>query len=136
MDHFRQPDRHMIVPRLKGGPTNDYLLTDREMKALSAWIRERGSASGPLFPSRNRRPISRKTLHTMMQTYGMKAGLPEAKRHFHCLRHTAGTMLIEKISLEEVQDHLGHRDSRSTGVYAKIRPKRRKALGEQLRSAW
>lgn len=135
-DHFRVRDRHLTIPRLKGGPTHDFLLTDREMVALRSWIRVRGTAPGPLFPSRNSRPISRKRLHALMQDYGTRAGLPESKRHFHCLRHSAGTILSEKADLQEVQDHLGHRDIRSTMVYAKIRNKRRKDLGERLRSAW
>lgn len=135
-DHFRARDRHLTIPRLKGGPTHDFLLTDREMVALRGWIRTRGTAPGPLFPSRNSRPISRKRLHELMQVYGAQAGLPESKRHFHCLRHSAGTILSEKADLQEVQDHLGHRDIRSTMVYAKIRNKRRKDLGERLRSAW
>jgi len=71
-----------------------------------------------------------------MKYYGRRAGLPESKRHFHCLRHSAGTLLAEKASVEEVQDHLGHRDIRSTMRYVKVRNKRRDDLGEKLRTAW
>jgi integrase len=36
----------------------------------------------------------------------------------------------------EVMDHLGHRDIRSTMKYLKVRPKRRRELGDRLANRW
>jgi integrase len=69
-----------------------------------------------------------------MKLYGAAAAIPKAKRHFHCLRHTAGTLRGEQGELIEVQDLLGHRDPRSTLIYLRMRDKRRKQVGERWRS--
>lgn len=128
--------RRLYVRRLKHGNSGEYLLGDREVRALRKWLAVRGSAPGPLFPSRNHKQISRQRLDELMRHYGDRAGLPPEKRHFHCLRHTAGTHLGEKADLVEVQDWLGHRDPRSTMKYLKVRNKRRTELGERLRGEW
>jgi len=72
-----------------------------------------------------------------MKYYGDRAGLPTEKRHFHCLRHSCGTQLFEHdLGLEDVQDHLGHRDVRNTTIYARITPRRRLRTGERMARQW
>lgn len=136
LSDLRLSASRLHVHRLKRGNSGEYLLTDREMRALRRWLTVRGSAPGPLFTSRNNRGIGRRRLDQLMKVYGARAGLPESKRHFHCLRHTAGTLLSEKADLADVKDHLGHRDIRSTLVYVKVRNRRRTELGERLKSIW
>jgi len=134
---LRMTARRLYIERLKGGNSGEYLLTDREVRALRKWIAIRGTGPGPLFVSRQGgRPVSRSRLDQLMKHYGARAGLPESKRHFHCLRHSAGTLLGERASAEEVQDHLGHRDIRSTMRYLKVRNKRRDELGQRLAGQW
>lgn len=135
--------KRIYVHRLKGGHSGEYPLTTREVKALRAWLTERGDAPGPLFvsPRRSRegctKPLGRSRLDQLIKHYGAVAGLPESKRHFHCLRHTAGTKMGELSGdPAEVQDHLGHRDIRSTMVYLKVTNKRRTRLGETLSDRW
>lgn len=124
----------LFVHRLKHGLSGEYPLTDPEVRALRAWIAIRGAGAGPIFRSRNNRPISRQRLDELMKLYGAAASIPAPKRHFHCLRHTAGTLRGEQGDLVEVQDLLGHRDPRSTMIYLRIRDKRRKQIGERWRS--
>ena len=53
-----------------------------------------------------------------MKKYGEAAGLPPAKRHFHCLKHTIATHLLEAgADLRFVQDWLGHSNIQNTVVY-------------------
>jgi len=133
---LRLSAKRLYIERLKGGNSGEYLLTDREIRALRRWVVIRGTAAGPLFISREGGRISRSRLDQLMKNYGARAGLPESKRHFHCLRHSAGTLLGEKAPAEEVQDHLGHRDIRSTMRYLKVRNKRRDDLGTRMAKEW
>jgi len=133
---LRLSARRLFVRRLKGGNSGEYPLTDREVKALRKWAAVRGSHPGPLFPSRHGGRICRSRLDQLMKDYGARAGIPESKRHFHCLRHTAGTMLSEKTDVADVKDHLGHKDIRSTMKYVVVRSKRRNDLGEKLAKEW
>lgn len=126
----------IFIRRLKGGESKEYVMTHRTAKAVRKWLDRRGRHPGALFESRNGRPISRRRLDELMKLYGAKAGLPVGKRHFHCLRHTAGTFMGEHADPVEVQDHLGHRDIRSTMKYLKVRSKRRIELGERLADKW
>src|SRR3989442_7758820 len=54
-------------------------------------FRSRTDESPYLFLSNRNVPISRYTLHHLMQTYGEVAGLPVEKRKFHCLKHSIAT---------------------------------------------
>ncbi|TAL08378.1 MAG: hypothetical protein EPO02_12915 [Nitrospirae bacterium] len=127
----------MAVPRLKHGNGGEFRLSDREVKALRAWLRIRGNEPGTLFPSRNRRPISRFMLDRLMKRYAAAAELPGEKRHFHCLRHSCATRLLDLgEDVVDVQDHLGHKDIRNTMIYARVTSKRRRAKDERLRDKW
>lgn len=53
---------------------------------------------------------------------GMQAiGIRCRRRGPHCLRHACATHMLEQgASLKEIGDLLGHRDFRSTSIYAKV----------------
>jgi len=133
IERLRLKTGTLFVERLKNGVSGDYPLTDPELNALRKWVAIRGTVPGPIFLSRNHRPISRQRLDELMKLYGAAAAIPKTKRHFHCLRHTAGTLRGEQGDLVEVQDLLGHRDVRNTMIYLRVRPKRRKLAGERWR---
>jgi len=79
---------------------------------------EREVPSPVLFPSNRGDPIARRTLDWLMKKYGEMADLPPAKRHFHCLKHSIATHLIETgADLRFVQDWLGHSNIQNTVVY-------------------
>lgn len=138
--HLRPDLRRLFVSRLKNGTSAEYLLTEREVSALRAWLRRRGKNAGPLFPSREgrgRRAITRGRLHQLMVRYATIAGIDPEKRHFHCLRHSCATSLIDlDVGIEDVQDHLGHRHVANTQIYAKVTNKRRTRTGERLAREW
>jgi integrase/recombinase XerD len=133
-----RPDlKRISITRLKGSHGGEYLLTDREVSALRAWLRIRGRDPGPIFSSRQSDAISRRRLDELMKAYGAAAGLPEDKRHMHSLKHSCATALLERdVPVEVVQDHMGHADIRSTMVYAKVTNARRQRLGLDLQRKW
>ena len=66
-------------------------------------------------------PIARRTIDWLMKRYGEAANLPPAKRHFHCLKHSIATQLLEAgADLRFVQDWLGHSNIQNTGRWADI----------------
>ena len=109
----------IMVHRLKGSHSGAHPMQPDEVKALRAYLREQPSPPSPiLFPSNRRDPIARRTLDWLMKRYGEAAGVPPAKRHFHCLKHSIATHLLEAgADLRFVQDWLGHSNIQNTVVY-------------------
>jgi site-specific recombinase XerD len=84
-------------------------------KALKAYIKDRNSSTPSLFLSCNNVPISRWRLDELMKHYGELADVPESKRHFHVLKHSIATHLLDAgADLHFVHDwawvHRQHRD--------------------------
>lgn len=132
-DWSRTQDR-LRFTRRKGSHGGEYHLTAHETRALKAWLRERGSAPGPLFSSRLGNGISRRRLDALMKQYGGSAGLPAELCHTHALKHSCATHLLNRgESIEDVQDHLGHVSIQSTLVYAKYSARRHEARDKRLR---
>jgi integrase len=122
--------RKISVHRLKKGLPGTYMMMEPEIKAVRAWIREGKLRTGPLFPGRSG-GLSRRMLDLLMKRYGDAAGLPEDKRHFHCLRHSIATHMLEAgEGIEMVKDWLGHRNINNTLVYAQITNTRRDAAAK------
>jgi integrase len=132
-DWIERDDR-LVIHRLKGSAGGEYHLTKREVRVLKAWVRERGREAGPLFPSNRGTGISQQMLDCLMKRYGMAAGLPPELCHMHALKHSCGTHLLNRgESIEDVQDHLGHRQVANTLVYARYTNTRRHARDRRLR---
>lgn len=109
------------IVRLKHSQGGEYPMQPDEVKVLKAWLRERKDGSDYLFPSSRRLPISRRTLDYLMKAYGEKAGIPADKRHFHVLKHSIATHLLDAgADIRFVQDWIGHQNIQNTVVYAQI----------------
>ena len=68
-----------------------------------------------------RRRISARSVHDMMQRYGEQAGIPENQLHAHACRHLYGTEMAEEdIDVLQRQALLGHEDPRTTGIYTHL----------------
>jgi site-specific recombinase XerD len=114
------------IQRLKHSLSGLHPLQPDEVKALKAYLRVRGSQAPPLFLSKRNEPISRRMLDKLMKTYGKKAQLPETKRHFHCLKHSIATHLLDAgADLRFVQDWIGHASIKNTVIYAQLTSRRR-----------
>lgn len=117
-------ERRVEVRRLKDSIRCVQEIDTDERKALKSWLRERAKKhpnTRALFPNRYHEPMTRSGMLWLMKHYGELANIPESKRYFHVLKHTCGTMLLEKTGdLRYVQDRLGHKDIRNTCVYAQL----------------
>jgi len=115
------------VHRLKGSLGGVYPMQNDEIKAIRAMLRARAVQSPILFLSKLLIAVSRRQLDLNMKKYGEKAGIPKHKRHFHTLKHSIATHLLDAgTDIRFVQDWLGHKDIKNTAIYAQLTPHRRK----------
>jgi integrase len=130
---FRDRDTMLFVRRGKGSISQNYRLLDEEARVLRAWLRERGTAPGPMFPSRQgRNGITRFRLDQLMKDYCRAAGIRKEKAHMHALKHSCGTHLAERGNAPDtIQDWLGHREASSTAIYMHFSRKRREEAVEK-----
>jgi site-specific recombinase XerD len=109
------------IHRLKGSISGVYPMQPDVLKAIRSYLRTREDESLYLFLSNRQVPISRYTLHHLMQTYREVAGLPMEKRKFHCLKHSIATYLLDAgADLAFVKDWLGHANIQNTTIYARL----------------
>jgi integrase len=132
---FRARDGYLFIHRGKGSISRHHALTKKEQIALRAWLKVRGSAPGPLFPSRQgSKGITRTRLDQLMKQYCAAAGIAPEKAHMHALKHSCGTHLRERGEPADViQDWLGHRDPKSTEIYLHFSRHRRDEAAERNR---
>jgi site-specific recombinase XerD len=117
----------IIIHRLKGSLGGQHPLQADEAKAIKAYLKARSNDvatrdSPILFPSNRNVPISRKTLDWMMrEKYGKLARLPEDKRHFHVLKHSIATHLLDAgADVIFLKDWLGHSNIQNTMIYTHL----------------
>lgn len=86
-------------------------------------VRSRSSAHREVFLTLKHpfRPISTGGLYYVVARRLTALGVRTAHHGPHCLRHACAVRLVaEGLSLKEIGDHLGHRSTRSTRIYAKV----------------
>lgn len=121
LSDFDPKKGRLHVKRGKGSLDGSFLLSPPELRALRAWLQERGTDAGPIFLSRNKRGIDRRMVYVLYQRYAKQAAIPKSLHHPHCLKHSIATHLIGKLGTAKTQVWLGHKDVKSTMVYAQIR---------------
>ena len=140
LSHYRVKSGRLYVTRLKGSNSGEYKMPKNARQALDAWLEVRGYGDGVLFPSRFRKGISEQMLDVLMKRYGAAAGLRPELCHFHTLKHSCGTHLMEggpgrpRMDMAAVQDWMGHVNPQSTAVYAKITNRVRDEVGVSIAS--
>ena len=109
------------IDRLKHSQGGEFPLQPDEIKAVKAWLKVRSNNSPWLFPSQRGSPVHRRTLDYLMKRYGKKAGLPSEKCHFHVLKHSIATHLLDAgADIRFVQDWIGHKNIQNTVIYAHL----------------
>lgn len=113
------------VARVKRRGQQNYPLTTLVGNAIIDYLRQVRPQTGHrqifLSLSRPYRPVTRSSLYSMV-SQRMKA-LGIVSTHFgpHALRHACASHLVaEGLSLKEIGDHLGHRSTAATRIYAKV----------------
>ncbi len=66
-----------------------------DLRLVRAYLRTRADDSPSLFISSRGIPLERRSYWDLMQKYGQQAALPNAKRHFHALRHAIAVHLLD-----------------------------------------
>lgn len=131
-DYIERDDR-LMLRRLKGSIGGEYHLTKAEVKSLKDYLKVRGREPGVLFPSRVGKPISQQQLWLLAKKYATKAGIDKPVS-IRAMKHSCGTHLLNRgESIEDVQNHLGHRQIQNTLVYAQFTNKRRIERDKRLR---
>jgi integrase len=121
---FKQ--QRIMIHRLKGSLSGYHPLQPDEIKALKRAIKARAIDSPTLFLSRRSEAIAKRSIHDLATTYGELAGIPEEKRHFHVLKHSIATHLLDAgADLRWIQDWLGHAQVQNTVIYAQITNRKR-----------
>ena len=138
LSDYRPAEGRLYVHRKKRSRSGEYLLTQVEQKVLRGWVKVRGDAPGPLFPSRehrlrpgrgqsasaaDRNAIAGRTVQHLFAQYCALAGIPRSLAHVHVLKHSCVTHIADLLEgdILAVQDHVGHADVRSTMEYMKFR---------------
>jgi type 1 fimbriae regulatory protein FimB len=122
----------VMLHRLKGSLSGEHPLQADEVRAVKAWLKHRGTDSPILFPSRRGLPISRQMLDVLMKDYGEEAAIPKDKRHFHVLKHSIATHLLDAgAELRFLQDWLGHSNIQNTVIYTALVSTSREAKARQ-----
>ena len=127
----------VVVKRVKNGYWMErplFASTDAQLRPyLGTHV---GGAAAALFPGREG-PLKKRQIQALFTLYRDRAHLPH---HYTChsLRHSIATHLLDAgVSLEFVQDHLGHRNIQSTTIYARITDQHRAQLFKRLEeSPW
>lgn len=119
--------RVLHVARLKKGLSTTHPLRADELRAIKAWLTDRGKMkpdTDAFFVSERRGPLSRKTAYVFIRNYGEVAGLP-LPAHPHMLRHACGFALADQgADTRLIQDYLGHRNIQHTVRYTATNPAR------------
>lgn len=128
--------RRIIVKRLKNGVWTERPLFSRAAELLRDYLDQDRPAGPALFPGMSG-PLRKRQIQALFTRYRAAAGLSPLHGS-HSLRHSIATHLLDAgLSLEFVQDHLGHRDIRSTSIYARITDRHREAVFRRLEeSPW
>ena len=119
----------------KHGGAQKYPLQREVGDAILAYIRNtRPRSSCPnLFLTLNPpyRAIGGSALRKITSRSIQAAVIRCRRRGPHCLRHACASHLLEQgASLKEIGDILGHRDSRSTSIYAKVHLQRLRRVAD------
>ncbi len=127
--------RVLQFARRKGGPSTTHLLRGDEIRAIKAWLLERGrmrerrkAPRRGFFLREQRKPLHRSTVNLLLRKTGEKAKLPVAV-HPHMLRHACGFALANQgADPRLIQDYLGHRNIQHTIRYIATNPARFETL--------
>ena len=109
--------RGMAVVTNKG-KTRAVLLPRSLQKRLLQYIKRQGLVSGPVFVTRNKKPLDRSRIWSEMKSLCRAAGVAESKVFPHNLRHLfARSYYSQEKDIVRLADILGHSSVNTTRIY-------------------
>jgi integrase/recombinase XerD len=126
LDHLDWQGDLIHVPRVKRRAPQPYPMLPSVGNAIAGYlykVRRRDSPHAQLFLTIRSpyRPLSRIGLYYVVAYRLQALGVKSAHMGPHSLRHACATHLLsEGLSLKEIGDHLGHRLTWTTQIYAKV----------------
>lgn len=110
----------ITVIRLKGSNKTTHPLSDKEGRALGAWLEERPTGTDLLFPSRGG-ALTRQQFYNVVRSHMLAVGIPRELAHPHSLKHACCSIRYRAGSkIENVCVFVGHKDIKNTLVYTNI----------------
>jgi site-specific recombinase XerD len=115
----------LFVSRTKGRKREPYPFSPTVGQAIIRYLREARPRSSYrevfLTVEAPIQPLRRSSLWTIVAKRTLSLDPPVERHGPHALRHASAThLLAQGFSLKEIGDHLGHRLSKTTAVYAKV----------------
>lgn len=100
------------------GKTRTILIAGKLRKQLTRYIKREGIQTGPVFITRNKRPMDRSNIWKMLKRLCGKAGVNRQKVFPHNLRHLFAKCFytLDK-DIEKLADILGHTSINTTRIY-------------------
>ena len=126
--------KRLVVKRVKGGTWAERPLFESTERLLRDYLTETADESAPLFPGRGG-ALKKRQIQVLFTRYRDRAEL--SKRYTcHSLRHSIATHLLDAgLSMEFVQDHLGHKSIQSTTIYARVTSQHRALVFRKLETS-
>jgi len=111
----------IFTRRLKGSRSAWQALDRATAGAIQDYLSTHTDQDPVLFRSRKGGSLSSQQVARLFTAYATTARIPPDKRHFHVLKHSCATHLLEASKdIVLVQKWLGHADIRNTMVYADL----------------
>lgn len=131
-DIFFERNR-IYIRRVKSGISGEKPLLSRARRYLSDYLEERKDNGMALFTGKKGN-LSSSRIRKLFYLYAKKARLKGYS--VHSLRHSIAVHLLEQGETERyVQDHLGHKDIRSTTIYASVTDRLRERAFRRMEQA-
>jgi integrase/recombinase XerD len=125
IDHLDWEHDRLQIPRVKLRETQTYPLLPSVGNAILQYLENvrRPSRCREVFLTLRspHQPMSTGALYNVASLRLKALGVQTIHHGPHCLRHACAARLVsEGLSLKEIGDHLGHRSTSATRIYAKV----------------
>jgi len=125
VDDIKLQDRKIIIQESEKNKIGRVVyFSDDAQKTLNRWLKKRDPSQQYIFYGKRKDFMNYTSVRTIFAKYLEKAGLSHKKYTLHCLRHTyASELLNAGMSLESLQQLLGHSSVEVTRRYARLTDK-------------
>lgn len=121
--------------RTKGSIANYIKVSDSTLKLLKEYLKNSMDHQELLFTSSKGTQLTLQGINYLFKRYSKLAKIPKDKQHFHTLKHSRGVYLAEQgFTIQEIKYLLGHKDIKSTMIYASFSKAQKEAIYQKLES--